>query len=59
MVLIGVDGSGRSINLPMPREIFLAFRHFLSPEEPSGSLIVHFKHGSVAGVETNTKQVLK
>jgi hypothetical protein len=49
---------GREV-LIVPPEVIAAFKVFLGEEKRAGSLIVSFKNGGVAGVETNTKQVLK
>lgn len=44
--------------LPIPVEISRALRFFMENNQ-SGSVVVQFKSGGVAGVETNTRQVLK
>ena len=43
----------------VPMEVLFAFQQFLNDPKPSGSVTIHFKSGAVAGVETNTRKVLK
>jgi hypothetical protein len=45
--------------LIVPPEVITAFKLFMGEEKRSGSLVVSFRNGGIAGVETNTKQVLK
>jgi hypothetical protein len=44
---------------PIPLELFRAFEHFFNDPKPSGTVTVSFKNGGIAGVETNTRQILK
>lgn len=44
--------------VPVPIEVARALKLFLENKQ-SGSVVVQFKSGGVAGVETNTRQVLK
>ena len=54
-----IDREGRSTDVPLPQEVFIAFTHFISEDKLTGSLTVHFNRGGIAGVETNTRQILK
>jgi hypothetical protein len=51
-----IDRNGEMF--PVPIEVSRALKLFLENNQ-SGSVVVHFKSGGVAGVETNTRQVLK
>jgi hypothetical protein len=57
-VLASSEKENESI-FSIPLELFDAFRHFMKDPKPSGSITIHFKSGAVAGVETNTKRILK
>ena len=46
-------------SITVPREVLLAFKHFMLGDKLNGSLTVNFKSGGIAGVETNTRQILK
>lgn len=65
MVPVGEDRALKTLKemgteiLVVPREVFLAFRHFLSEEKLSGTITVHFKTGGICGVEALTKQTYK
>jgi hypothetical protein len=54
-----VEGQDEQQTIVVPPEVIKAFRYFLIDEKPSGSLTINFKNGGVAGVETNTKKILK
>lgn len=56
-LLITNSSLGKSV--VVPREIFAAFEYFIKDPKPSGSITIHFKGGGVAGVETNTRTILK
>lgn len=43
----------------VPLEVFYAFQQFMGEQKHSGSITIHLKAGVVAGVETNTRKVLK
>jgi hypothetical protein len=53
-----ITDSGNVV-FPVPVEVVTAFRQFMGELKQSGSITIHLKAGVVAGVETNTRKVLK
>lgn len=53
-----LKASGDSEEIPVPVELVQAFKTFMQ-NGYSGSVQIHFKNGRPAGVETNSRQILR
>lgn len=53
--VVSPDGS----QVPIPRELFAALADFLQGSKPTGSLVIQFRNGGVAGLEAMIKKTYK
>jgi hypothetical protein len=58
-VLVSKNPNNRDETVVVPHEVIVAFQLFMGGNKLSGSVVVQFKSGGIAGVVTNTTQVLK
>jgi hypothetical protein len=54
-VVVAPDGS----QIVISKELFRAFWDFLQGDKPTGSLIMHFRNGGIAGLEALIKKIYK
>jgi len=52
-----VSPDGKEIEVP--KELFLVINDFMLARKESGSMVVHFRNGGVAGLETLVKKKYK
>ncbi len=52
-----ISPDGRQIEVP--RELFVVLNDFMATRKEAGSMIVHFRNGGVAGLETLVKKKYK
>lgn len=45
--------------IEIPEELFLALSDFLKGPRPSGSIVIHFRNGGIAGLEALVKRKYK
>ncbi|MBZ5509026.1 MAG: hypothetical protein LAO78_26500 [Acidobacteriia bacterium] len=51
--------SPEGVEIEVPSELFLALSDFMVTRKNAGSMIVHFRNGGVAGLETLVKKKYK
>jgi len=54
-LVVAPDGS----QIQISRELFGALWEFLEGDKPTGSVVIHFRNGGIAGLEAITKKVYK
>jgi hypothetical protein len=54
---LAVSPDGREIAIP--KELFVALNDFMSTLRDTGSMVVHFRSGGIAGLETLVKKKYK
>ncbi len=47
------------LKIEIPKELFMVLCDFLDIRKNAGSMVVHFKNGGVAGLETLTRKKYK
>jgi hypothetical protein len=54
-LVIAPDGN----QIQISRELFSALWEFLQGDKPTGSIVIHFRNGGIAGLEAIVKKVYK
>lgn len=54
-LVIAPDGD----HIEIPKELFAALADFLRGRGPSGSVVIHFRNGGIAGLEALVKKTYK
>jgi hypothetical protein len=54
-LVVAPDGD----HIEIPKELFVALSDFLQGREPSGSVVIHFRNGDIAGLEGLVKKKYK